>query len=616
MKKHRISGISLIELLVAVLLIGVVLIFAVPMYRNYMADSMTVDALSALKAIELEIQAPARKTSGLHACDNGLVNSDNLRSNYLNLNIHPVPNDLTDPSGGKGYAAALKVLATSELHGSNGIAVAKLFYEEVRNGRSAQFVDGIMTDSVVTFDVMVSFPGEPYCDLSLTLASGGADAKKAGGGGGAAANRPPIAGNRITLGTLKEDTQFSINTQQLIASSYDPDGDALSIVSMSTGAGQIIGGSGTGFVFKPAPDFSGNGVTLNFEVSDGLASASGTALVDVLPVTDPPVIQLTLSASQQILQTGTNGRAVIPQINTGGNMREMSLEFSVVGRAAGDAAGSSGPVIFNYGDSSNNNLISAWRPNNLNIAFLDKGYDTGIDLTDGSNHRVTITWSSTTGTLKIFDNGVLKKTHNDVGRGAEISGDGHVVIGQKMNNPASGDGWNANEHYEGQIFGASFATQARDDASIASEPLYTMARSEGLVMDVRAQGASLVDGQGNGNLQMQGDFSVTSAQVDTGLALVPPGSKLTIKVDVQPGDKDSTVNSITLSGLPSSAQISDGAGNSGSGSVDITGWSLGSLTAQLPASLKSNLDIKVKATVTGIGGNAQAEVSRPLILSP
>ena len=60
----------------------------------------------------------------------------------------------------------------------------------------------------------------------------------------------------------------------------------------------------------------------------------------------------------------------MPRVDTGGDMREVSLELSVIGRSAGSATGGSGPVIFNYGTSTDNNMISAWRPNNLNIFFF------------------------------------------------------------------------------------------------------------------------------------------------------------------------------------------------------------------------------------------------------
>jgi len=69
----------------------------------------------------------------------------------------------------------------------------------------------------------------------------------------------------------------------------------------------------------------------------------------------------------------------------------------------------------------------------LNIAFLNTGYDT----------------SSVTDELKIYDDGVLTKTMPNVAKGSVVRGNGHAVIGQKMNTPGTMNGWNTGEHYEG-----------------------------------------------------------------------------------------------------------------------------------------------------------------------
>jgi|FLOH01.1.fsa_nt_gi hypothetical protein len=116
---------------------------------------------------------------------------------------------------------------------------------------------------------------------------------------------------------------------------------------------------------------------------------------------------------------------------------------------------------------------------------------------------------------------------------------------------------------------------------------------------------------------MQGDFGVESVAVDTVMALVPPGSRLSISVQVTPVDADSKVQTVKLQGLPAGGQISDGSGNTGGGNVEISQWNMDSIQAKLPANQKTNLAISVVATVAGPDGDtASASAAKSLNLSP
>jgi prepilin-type N-terminal cleavage/methylation domain-containing protein len=618
----RARGFTLIEVLTVVALTGIVIAIAIPVYRNYIVMTETVDVISALKAVELEVRAPITTTGGLHVCTNALVNPQNLQSRYVRLDIHDIPNDPLNPLSEQGYAAALRVTATLDSEeGRNGIAVAKAFFEEVKSALPNIVRNELLTDSFVTFDVMISEFGQPYCDISQTALARAALAAAPSGAVAAtgAINRPPVLSHGVRLGTVAEDTAISIDVAKLLAGGYDADGDALVVSSVTANSGTITGDSASGYFFHPAKDFNGRDVEIHYKVTDGVDGSdavSGVALLDVSPVVDAPSLSLALSVAQEVLQTNTDGRAVMPRVDTGGDMREVSLEFSVIGRSAGSATGGSGPVIFNYGTSTDNNMISAWRPNNLNIAFFGRGYDAGIDLTDGNSHRVTITWRSASGELAIYDNGVLSMTHAGVAQGRSIPGDGYAVLGQKMNRPATSDGWNVGEHYNGQILGATMLNQARDGSQVAAQPLYVNGRAQGAVMDVRSQGGQLRDNMGGG-LDMQGDFSIDTMPVDTDLALVPPGSRLTISVQASLTEPGSTLKSVHLKGLPSSMQISDNAGHSGAASSDIAQWNMAAISTRLPAGLKANLSLRVVATAMAADGStAEATVTKMISMTP
>jgi hypothetical protein len=97
-------------------------------------------------------------------------------------------------------------------------------------------------------------------------------------------------------------------------------------------------------------------------------------------------------------------------------------------------------------------------------------------------------------------------------------------------------------------------------------------------------------------MDMQGDFSIDTMPVGTGLALVPPGSRLTVSVQVSLTEPGSTLKSVHLKGLPSSMQISDNAGYSGAASRDIAQRNMAAISTRLPAGLKTNLNLRVVAT--------------------
>lgn len=612
-------GFTLVEAMLAAGIAALILSIALPTYNNYMANSRTVDAINTLEALSLEIRAPAKASRYLKACDASLVSAENLKSKYLSLSILPIPNDLSDPNGPKGFAAGVNVMAKIDTQGEVGVEVAKRFYEEIKNGRADSLIDGTMTDSAVAYAIRLSDPGIPFCDTVNTRLSASSGTSSPGSistgsksSTPSASNRAPVAGKNIDLGKTKEDTPIAINAGALVAASWDPDGDTLTVISISVSSGSISGDSSSGFEYSPSSDFHGDDVQLSFEISDGNATASGTALIDVTSVVDTPTASLVISAAQQVLDTGTTGRAVVSGLQTGGDMQAVTLEFSVVGKQGGSASASTGPVIFNYGTQTNNNAISAWRPSNFTVAIAGKDYASGINIADGTNHRVTLGWESATGVLKIFDNGVLVKTFTGVAKGGTVPGMGHLVIGQKMNNPASGGGWNAGEHYSGQVFSTTLSTHAYSDQEISQAPVYT--RNQGIVADIRNQGAGMQDQTGTHQVGMQGDFSSSRVQVDTALALIPPNSEVRLEVTTAAGDADGQITAITISGL-GALTLTDGS-NAGSGTVDVTNWNLSALRINLPVGFTDNVQLTLSATSSDGLATASADTVQVLRMRP
>ncbi|MEP4431976.1 MAG: cadherin-like domain-containing protein [Hyphomicrobiales bacterium] len=101
------------------------------------------------------------------------------------------------------------------------------------------------------------------------------------------ANDGPTAGS-VKLGETKEDTSVTFKESDLLANSTDIDGDKLTIsdISVDKAFGTITdNGNGT-FTFEPADNVNGDDVTFSFTVSDGIATDTSTATLNITAVND------------------------------------------------------------------------------------------------------------------------------------------------------------------------------------------------------------------------------------------------------------------------------------------------------------------------------------------
>ncbi len=104
-------------------------------------------------------------------------------------------------------------------------------------------------------------------------------------------NDAPVVAGPITLSNIPEDGYLLISAADLLAGTSDVDGDALSVVGLSVGSGQgtiVDNGDGT-WRFTPNANWHGS-VTLNYSVSDGIATVSNYASMSVLSVADAPTV--------------------------------------------------------------------------------------------------------------------------------------------------------------------------------------------------------------------------------------------------------------------------------------------------------------------------------------
>jgi len=112
--------------------------------------------------------------------------------------------------------------------------------------------------------------------------------------------------------TVIEDSSILITEAQLLAGADDADdGATLSVENLSSDNGTLTdNGDGT-YTFEPAADFNGT-VNLSYDVSDGTATTSATATVEVTPENDDPVITLDLSGGSSTFQEGQAPLKIAP----------------------------------------------------------------------------------------------------------------------------------------------------------------------------------------------------------------------------------------------------------------------------------------------------------------
>ncbi|MGE0745585.1 MAG: tandem-95 repeat protein, partial [Rhodospirillales bacterium] len=148
-----------------------------------------------------------------------------------------------------------------------------------------------------------------------------------------------------TLATA-EDTALTFNAGALLGNDASVSGGALSIVSVSGASNGTVVANGDGtFTYTPNPDF--NGVdNFAYTVADGLGgSATGTVVVTVTPVNDPPI------AAGDALATAENKSVVFSGASLIANDSDPdggTLSVVAVGQAAQGSVVANGNGTFTY----------------------------------------------------------------------------------------------------------------------------------------------------------------------------------------------------------------------------------------------------------------------------
>jgi prepilin-type N-terminal cleavage/methylation domain-containing protein len=241
-------------------------------------------------------------------------------------------------------------------------------------------------------------------------------------------------------------------------------------------------------------------------ISNAANPASNTVAA---PVVVPPPLPKVDAQVMQFTGTGTYARPVGGALDTGGDLRAVTLDMTFIGdNSVAAASGGAGPVMFNYGSAADqHNGISLWNPRSLNVVINGQDLPVGINVIDGQTHRIAASWESATGTVNVYDNGKLIKTFTNIKTGQVIHGGGSLVVAHKDNGNNS---YVPNEAFAGRIFQTSLASRVLSAAEMVRPISQTLNAGSGLLIDLVAKGSTIVDATRRHQIETGGATVITT----------------------------------------------------------------------------------------------------------
>eukprot|EP00435_Cladocopium_sp_Y103_P077792 s1_g1531.t1 len=365
---------------------------------------------------------------------------------------------------------------------------------------------------------------------------------------------PSAAG--VDLGATNEDTSVVITSAQLLANSSDvDDGDSMSVSSLSVDAqyGSLSDNGDGSWTFTPANDVSADNVPFSFTVTDGEASDSATATLDITAVADTPTVSLASTTTTIIDSSFESAPAAF--VSTADGWSTDSDAIEVWSEAVNTDSASDGDKYVELNDDAIDNYDDATDIHQT------------VDTIDGATYTLTFDLSPRPG----YDASVNR---------IEVVWDGVVVDTISLDGSSNSDNvWQSFEY-----------TMTGD-----GDPSKLQFREAGTDIDY-GRGMRL----DNIKLTETTDGTVVSGSEDGTISLPDISASL--------GDTDgSETLALTVGNIPDGATLSDGSNtftaSGGTTSVDVSGWDLSALEVTPAANYNGTFNLSVTATATE-GSNA------------
>ena len=197
-------------------------------------------------------------------------------------------------------------------------------------------------------------------------------------------NPAPVPGAGVAV-TGQEDTPLTIPRATL--NIVDPDGDEVVVTGATAGHGSVAIGADGSLIYTPARDYNGTDViTYTVRDADG-GTATGTVVVTVLPVMDPPTVQIptvpVFAEDTPLVFASIPGLAFAVG-DVDGKILDLTLTAPV------GTFGFSGPTGGTVVTNVNGVLQLQGTPGQINAALSALVYTPGADYNGNVDIRVTL----------------------------------------------------------------------------------------------------------------------------------------------------------------------------------------------------------------------------------
>ena len=407
-------------------------------------------------------------------------------------------------------------------------------------------------------------------------------------------------GAPVYLGTLAEDNSLIINESSILNAVNDIDGDTLSVsaINLPVGGHSIVNNNDGTWTLTPAQDFNGM-LEMLYVVSDGtvgyevnnLVRVNITAVADTAVITGDDTATITEDSAATLTASGALAVDDPDAGEAGFNAETVS---GVYGNLTIDADGN-----WNYSVDNTQNSIQS----------LDEGDSVSDTLTvqsiDGTTHSITITINGTDD-APVVGNIDLGSTNEDTDKiiteaqllanASDIDGDSLSITELSLDDPAhgtlvdNGDGtWTFSPASDLSVDDVAFSFTVSDGSTGDAASASAVLDITGVADAASVTFAGLVD--------PNTDNPVYNTQEDTAVD---------INLAAQLVDQDgSETLSVVINDVPSGTTIGDGVNSElvSSGTVDITGWDLSSLSVLPPQNSTSDFDLSLVVTSTEASGD-------------
>lgn len=272
-------------------------------------------------------------------------------------------------------------------------------------------------------------------------------------------------------------------------------------------------------------------------------SNSGTTKPGAVPTgVSSPQISFDFSTRQKVIKFGNSGTGSVINngpLKTDGDLKELAVEFNVIGGQQVASGSTHGATFISYAVQNNDNEFYVWKPDDLTVRIGHTEYATGIDtLMDSNTHRYSALWSSGTGTLKVFVDGEQKFSKTGIASGYTIAGGGVLALAQdqdrfQIEDSTHGDnhGFAPQDAFHDQYFSASLANKLPDTKDLKTTPLAQAVPSANLVTNKQMSAGGATDLTGKHQLTTRGNINSRTVSVDTDVTIPNPDAMLSISVE-------------------------------------------------------------------------------------